>query len=745
MKFRSFSLLLLCLLLIIPYGPFSLTSDHIVIAEEQERSLMVTLEEVKEHSVVLSLDHQLSDMYSITFYLNEQVYEKVHVLEEDLYELEDVTTEDLLDMVIVIFNEDHQEIYTTNLSEEFLQLEEAENGLEQEELTEVDALEADMPEVEGEAIVQSNNRGLHEGMVHEDVLVLKANLEKVGFRVSDKTSKVYDQSTVKAVTAFQQAFNLEVNGIATDETQKLLNELSLNSLYVGMKDPRVIELKKHLAIMGYEVSNVRNNAYGTKTAKIVKRFQTDYQLPATGAAYSTTLDLLNELATGPLRQGMYRDDVIILKVMLDQAGFRVSSKVTNYFGSTTTKRVKQFQKSKNLPQTGIVDKRTYNQLRTASGLLFEGLRHKDVVTMKLNLERAGFKVSNKPTNLFGSATVSKVKAFQKKYGLPQTGMGDKATLRMLDRVVNNKVPRKVKAIVDGSKNYGYSQMQKDIDLLTFFYPGLIETRVIGKSVDGRNIYAIKLGHGKKEVFFNGSHHAREHMTTNVLMKMIDEYARAYVGHTTIGSYNVRTVLNDVSIWFVPMVNPDGVMLVQQGARAAKNPSQVVLYNRGSHNFAGWKANIRGVDLNRQYPALWNTITNDPGRPSASNYKGKAPLTEPEAKALYDFTKSRKFMTAISYHSSGEVIFTRFNQEPHSRKLAFGVSRITGYQPIDLQRSQSGGGFTDWFILQQKKPALTPEISPHVGPRPVPLANWNKIWRENRTVGLYIADEARKRK
>ena len=58
-------------------------------------------------------------------------------------------------------------------------------------------------------------------------------------------------------------------------------------------------------------------------------------------------------------------------------------------------------------------------------------------------------------------------------------------------------------------------------------------------------------------------HAREHMTTNVLMEMIDNYTVAYRKSSSFAGYNVKSTLNKTSIWFVPMMNPDGVTLVQK--------------------------------------------------------------------------------------------------------------------------------------------------------------------------------------
>jgi g-D-glutamyl-meso-diaminopimelate peptidase len=299
---------------------------------------------------------------------------------------------------------------------------------------------------------------------------------------------------------------------------------------------------------------------------------------------------------------------------------------------------------------------------------------------------------------------------------------------------------KVGPIVNGKQIYSYEQMEKDISILSKSYPSIIQSQIIGSSVAGKNIYAVKLGKGEKEIFLSGTHHAYEHMTTNVLMKMIDLYAGAYVDDEKIADYSVKTVLDKISIWFVPMVNPDGVDLVQKGNCGICNQEFVAEINQYNTDFTSWKANIRGVDLNRQYPVLWKSIINNPGKPAPADYKGIAPLTEPEALALYNFTNSRNFEASISYHSSGNTIFTRLGNDRHTAKLASLVSKATGYQIIDLTSNLSGGGFSDWFILIKKRPALTMEISPFLGPRPVPLKNWDEIWKRNKAVGIIAAGE-----
>lgn len=308
-----------------------------------------------------------------------------------------------------------------------------------------------------------------------------------------------------------------------------------------------------------------------------------------------------------------------------------------------------------------------------------------------------------------------------------------------------------KEIVNPRTVYTYENMRTAINQFAKAYPDLISWTTIGKSVDGRYLYAIKLGTGKKEVHFTGSTHAREWITTNLLMEMIDEYSQAYVNNQSYGGYDVRKILDNTSIWFVPMVNPDGVTLVQKGASSFKNQNELIRINNGSKDFSSWKANIRGIDLNRQYPTDWNTITNNPGRPSPYNFKGYSPLTEPEAVAIMNFSKKHDFKTEVAYHSSGEILYfgdDNFNPNSYmyklSKTIANMVSKKTGYSLYYTRGIPGGGTYTDFVQAVMNRVGLTPEVSPYVGNRPVPLISFNSIWKENNTVGLMIAKEAYQR-
>lgn len=304
--------------------------------------------------------------------------------------------------------------------------------------------------------------------------------------------------------------------------------------------------------------------------------------------------------------------------------------------------------------------------------------------------------------------------------------------------------------INGLQQITYHQYVSMLQVFEDMYPNAVQLKQIGTSVDNRAIYAYRLGKGKKEIYIDASTHAREHMTTNVVMKMIDTYTKAYVRGTTINGENIRKILNETSIWFVPMVNPDGVTLVQHGLKSVSTTyrNQVLAANGGSRDFQRYKANIRGVDLNRNYPAGWQSF-NSVKTPNYQHYKGKTASSEPETVALIQFVKQHQFKTYITYHSSGQVLYWRYGQpkkrEIRDRQVMQVIQRATGYQPVnDSGISNGSGAGQDWFVAHMKQSGITVEIAPAVGPKPVPTRYWSSVWRKNKMVGIFAAKEAMKR-
>lgn len=300
--------------------------------------------------------------------------------------------------------------------------------------------------------------------------------------------------------------------------------------------------------------------------------------------------------------------------------------------------------------------------------------------------------------------------------------------------------------VTPNKNISYAEMVYHLHVFSMLYPEFTELEAFGQSVEKRKLYALRVGNGKKEILMDASIHAREHMTTNVLLEMIDQYTVHYMRGLKFQGYNVKSLLNSTSIWFVPMMNPDGVTLVQSGINAVNNSALVKKINQ-STNYSRWKANIRGVDLNRNFEGGW-AAKKTAKAPSYKNYKGPKVFSEPESQSLRDFVAKHKFKSYISYHSSGQVLYWFHFQGKQAlqrdKALAQQISKITGYKLMAPLNEKGSGASADWFIQNYKMPGITVEIAPFSGEGPVPLSYWNGIWKKNASIGLLAATEANKR-
>ena len=296
--------------------------------------------------------------------------------------------------------------------------------------------------------------------------------------------------------------------------------------------------------------------------------------------------------------------------------------------------------------------------------------------------------------------------------------------------------------------YRYETLVFDLTLIKERFPNQVELQVIGKSVEERAIYALKIGSGDQVILCHGAHHAREWMTS----WLIADFIKRLLESEQEPWLTIReNWLSELTFWFIPMINPDGVTLVQKGADTFSNSAELLKWNQGSPDFTSWKANSRGVDLNRQYPTDWETIQKDPGEPSPSHFKGYQPLSEPEVQALVQFVKQHKIDCAVAYHSSGEEIFWRYNLPDKlankHRPLAELLAKVTSYELIEPKGTPSGGGFTDWFLTEYQRPSFTMEIAPSIGPRPVPNLLYERVFTKNEpvlyTIGSYLIKKAQK--
>ncbi|WP_231686790.1 M14 family metallocarboxypeptidase [Bacillus sp. JCM 19034] len=244
-----------------------------------------------------------------------------------------------------------------------------------------------------------------------------------------------------------------------------------------------------------------------------------------------------------------------------------------------------------------------------------------------------------------------------------------------------------------------------------------------------------MGSGKKKVFYSGGWHANEWLTSKLLSYFMYLLAEKKSRNETWYDYNIKHILEDVTLLVVPIVNPDGIELVQQGIYKDHPFYKKVLdINKGMKSFDHWSSNIRGVDLNHQWPAGWEKEAEEsPKVPWSRYYSGEKPLSEPEAKAIYHFTNKHQFDYVLAFHSQGQVIYWGYNDfEPEvSEDMVKRLSYVSSYVPV--KTADSDGGYKDWFIQHFRRPGFTIEVG--VGVNPLSPRHFAEVWSNNCLLAL----------
>jgi g-D-glutamyl-meso-diaminopimelate peptidase len=305
-------------------------------------------------------------------------------------------------------------------------------------------------------------------------------------------------------------------------------------------------------------------------------------------------------------------------------------------------------------------------------------------------------------------------------------------LQINDRIL---LPRLVTDfVVDGNEAYDFGKLEKDLHRLVEIYPFLKVNR-IGDSVLGKPLYEIEMGRGNRTIHFNASFHANEWITTPVLMRLLNEFIVSLVRGNPIRGIFTLPLYNRNRLSIVPMVNPDGVDLVLHGP-PEEMKEELIEMNKGSLDFSGWKANIRGVDLNNQYPAYWEIEKKrkEPKSPAPRDYPGDEPLTEPEVMAMADLAQRKQFARLLAFHTQGREFYWGYEnlEPPESEVLANEFAKVSGYDSV--RYIDSHAGYKDWFIYIYRRPGFTFELG--YGVNPLPITQFPQIYDE--MLGVFLA-------
>ncbi len=290
---------------------------------------------------------------------------------------------------------------------------------------------------------------------------------------------------------------------------------------------------------------------------------------------------------------------------------------------------------------------------------------------------------------------------------------------------------------DGFEGYhDYAELEAAIDAAVAARPSIVSKRTIGTSFEGRSIWAVKISdnvgsdEAEPEVLMESLHHAREHLTVEMALHIIellsDNYRANPANIANQLEQRVTDIVNGREVWIVPMVNPDGAEWDISDSSAFQN------WRRNRQLIEG--STVPGVDLNRNWGFKWGCCGGSSGQPGTTTYRGPAPWSTPEIAALRDFVLSRvrdgrqQIRAAISWHTFNEEIMWPYGyttadlprtMSPDDllafRALGQGMADRNGYvaqQMSDLYILD--GNASDWLYGDQRIFAFTIEMYPTDG-------------------------------
>jgi hypothetical protein len=298
-------------------------------------------------------------------------------------------------------------------------------------------------------------------------------------------------------------------------------------------------------------------------------------------------------------------------------------------------------------------------------------------------------------------------------------------------------------------------MSSDIQAVATSKPSIVSRFSIGQSYQGRELWAVKISdnvgtdESEPEVLFVGLHHAREHLTVEMTLYILNELANKYGTDSRI-----TNLVNTREIYIVFNLNPDGGE-----------------YDVATGTYRSWRKNRQpntgssavGTDLNRNYGYRWGCCGGSSGSTGSETYRGASAFSAPETQRIRDFINSRvvggvqQLKTSITFHTYGELVLWPYGYtftdvpsdmtlDDHNVFVAIGqtMAGSNGYTPQQASDLYiTDGTYDDWAYGVHKIFAYTFEMYP-VGSNPgfyPPDEVISTQTTRNREAVLYLAEQS----
>jgi len=235
----------------------------------------------------------------------------------------------------------------------------------------------------------------------------------------------------------------------------------------------------------------------------------------------------------------------------------------------------------------------------------------------------------------------------------------------------------------------YNDVRSTLSNYQSNYGSIMQRIELGVTAEGRSIWAAKisdnvtLDEAEPAIFFSGLHQAREVMSTEVAMDIVDYLCTEYSTNTTVQNW-----VNTCEIWIVPMVNPDG-------SNYCWVTDEYWIKNR-----CNLGSDIYGVDIGHNYETDWGSCFGSSSDPNSNSYRGSTPNSELETQAIVSLAEAQRPVMAMSFHSFNEYLLLPYGCYgefvPESSILTPLASQIAS--EIRKDNGQYGYDFGHWWEL-----------------------------------------------
>jgi carboxypeptidase T len=196
----------------------------------------------------------------------------------------------------------------------------------------------------------------------------------------------------------------------------------------------------------------------------------------------------------------------------------------------------------------------------------------------------------------------------------------------------------------------YDEMVAELQKTVTDHAAIAQQGSIGQSFEGRDMPFLKISDNvatdedEPEVLFTCNIHAREHLTTEMCLHIIQRFTDGYGTDQSI-----TNLVDNREIFVVPTMNPDGSEFDISGGE-----------------YQGWRKNRQpnsdgtvGTDLNRNLDYKWNCCGGSSDDTSAEDYHGPSAASAPEIQNIQAFEAAHQFKAHIDFHTFSELVLWPF--------------------------------------------------------------------------------------